>query len=314
MQVRLEPGSPDGKVLRSGGRVPLRSTTSPVDADELLRALDGDTRAWVQSLMHDLGTGLDGRGRSLRATLRTLGPTAGQLRRISSLLAQRRKKIPALVHNLRLITDATAAGDGDVQRLVDTSNATLATLADNDEPLKATLAELPRTLAAARSTLGRTPAFTASLTRALTELEPSIRASRRTLRNTPGALQGVVPLPVDELKQFVDALTPIAPSVRNATADLGAATPPLKQAFTVLGQTTNRLATAPEDGRSTLFYLAWFAHNVSSTLSTQDAQGAVARGMGLFSCGSFTDTGQIGEVLGQLVGAGASACQGEARK
>jgi hypothetical protein len=33
--------------------------------------------------------------------------------------------------------------------------------------------------------------------------------------------------------------------------------------------------------------------------------------MGLFSCGSFTDTGQLGEILGQVVGGGvATACEG----
>jgi phospholipid/cholesterol/gamma-HCH transport system substrate-binding protein len=312
MQVRLQPGSPRAGKLGEGGRVKLRNTTSPVDADELLRALDGDTRAWVQSLMHDLGTGFEGRGRTLNATLKTLGPTAAQTRRITSLLAQRRRQIPKLVHNLRRITDATAAGDGDIERLVDTGNATLATLAQNDEPLKATLAALPPTLDAARTTLRKTPAFTASLTEALEALEPSIRTSRATLRETPGALKGVVPLPVADLKRFVDALAPIAEPVRAGTRDLGEATPSLREAFRTLGRTTNRLASAPKDGsKSNLFWFAWFAHNVGSTLTTGDAHGAVARGLGLFSCGSFNGSAQLAEVLEQVVPGGTSACQGE---
>ena len=310
MQVRLQPGSPRAGKLEEGGRVKLRSTTSPHDADELLRALDGDTRAWVQSLMHDLGAGFEGRGRSLNATLKTLGPTAAQVRRISSLLADRRKEIPKLVHNLRLITDATAAGDGDIERLVDTGNATLATLAANDEPLKATLAALPPTLDAARTTLNKTPAFTASLTEALEALEPSVRTSRATVRELPGALKGMVPLPVAELKRFVDALAPIAGDVRNGTRDLGEATPSLKKAFNVLGRTTNRLASAPkDDGKSSLYWFAWFAHNVGSTLTTQDVHGSVARGLGLLSCGSFNASPELSDVLNQVVPGGASACK-----
>ena len=196
MQIRLNPGSRGERRLRAGQRIRLATTTSPIDADELLRALDEDTRTWVQSLMNDLGIGLEGRGRDLRSTLRTLGPTAKQLRRITSLLAERRRTIPQLVTDLRKITEATADGDGDLQRVVDAGNATLATLAENEAPLQQTLSELPRTLAAAEQTLERAPRFTAALQGSLTELQPSIKAARKTLRATPGALQGVVPLPV----------------------------------------------------------------------------------------------------------------------
>lgn len=304
MQIRLNPGTRDARPMRDGGRIKLLTTTSPTDADELLRALDEDTRTWVQSLMSDLGIGLEGRGRDLRSTLRTLGPTTKQLRTITSLLADRRKKIPQLVTDLRKITEATAAGAGDLERVVDAGNATLAALAENEAPLQQTLSELPRTLDAAERTLARTPRFTAALQGALGELQPSIRAARTTLRSTPGALQGVVPLPVDELKAFIDNVAPLGNPVRMAAADLGAATPPLRDAFGVLGRTANRLASAPDNGgKSSLFWLAWFAHNVNSTLQTQDAQGPVARGLAMFSCASLSVPGELGALVDQLVGA-----------
>jgi len=304
MQIRLNPGSRGERRLRAGQRIRLATTTSPIDADELLRALDEDTRTWVQSLMNDLGIGLEGRGRDLRSTLRTLGPTAKQLRRITSLLAERRRTIPQLVTDLRKITEATADGDGDLQRVVDAGNATLATLAENEAPLQQTLSELPRTLAAAEQTLERAPRFTAALQGSLTELQPSIKAARKTLRATPGALQGVVPLPVTELKAFIDGVAPLGAPVRSATRNIEAATPPLRTAFGVLGRTANRIASAPPDGgKSSLFWLAWFAHNVNSTLETQDAHGSVARGMALFSCSSLSVPGELGKIVDQLIGA-----------
>jgi phospholipid/cholesterol/gamma-HCH transport system substrate-binding protein len=314
MQVRLSPGSRDAPKLGDGARIPLAVTTSPIDGDELLRALDDDTRTWVRSLMNDLGTGTRGRGRSLRATLRRLGPTAAQLRRISSLLADRRRRLRRLVGDLRVITEATTAGDGELERVVEAGNATLAALATNDGPLRATLDELPGTLAAARSTLDRTPRFTAETTRALRALRPSIRRARATLRATPGALEGVVPLPVAETKEFVDAVAPLGPAVRSAAADVGAAAPPLRTAFGVLGRTSNRLASTPPDGgKSSLFWLAWFAHNVNSTLTTQDAHGAVARGMALFSCSSLATAGELGEAIDELIGTG-TTCEGGGRR
>jgi virulence factor Mce-like protein len=314
MQVRLHPGSRDAPRLAEGARLPLAMTTSPTDSDELLRALDEDTRTWMRSLLNDVGAGTRGRGRSLRATLRTLGPTAEQLRRISSLLADRRRQIPRLVHDLRVITAATTAGDGDLERVVEAGNATLAALATNDAPLRDTLGELPATLAAARTTLERAPRFTAATTRALRALRPAVRRARATLRATPGALQGVAPLPVDETTAFVDGVAPLSPTVRSTAADLAAATPPLRKAFGVIARTSNRLASAPPDGgKSSLFWLAWFAHNVNSTLTTQDAHGAVARGMALFTCSSVTTAGELGELVDELIGTG-TTCEGGGRR
>ncbi len=41
------------------------------------------------------------------------------------------------MHNLRVITEATASRDGDLRRVVDAGDATLDALARNDEPLQA---------------------------------------------------------------------------------------------------------------------------------------------------------------------------------
>jgi phospholipid/cholesterol/gamma-HCH transport system substrate-binding protein len=257
-----------------------------------------------------MGVGLRGRAGDLRATLKNLGPTAAQMRRISRLLAQRRRQIPRLVHNLRLITESTAKGDRDITQVVDAGNATLETLARNDEPLKDTLSELPATLEAARATLDRTPRFMASTGRALNELEPSIEKARTTLRRSPDALQGLVPLPVADLRRFIDAIAPLAPTVRASTRDLSAALPSLRAAFDVLGRTTNRLAADPGDGRSYLFWIAWFAHNTNSVISTQDEHGSVARGMALFSCGSTEgEMGQLGDLIEQVLSGSTRTCE-----
>jgi phospholipid/cholesterol/gamma-HCH transport system substrate-binding protein len=232
------------------------------------------------------------------------------MRRVTRLLAERRKQIPRLVHNLRLITEATAKGDGDIRQVVDAGNATLETLAQNDEPLKDTLTELPATLAAARTTLERTPRFMDATSRALRELEPSIEKARTTLRRSPDALEGLVPLPVGDLKTFIDAIAPLAPTVRASTRDLTASLPALRKAFGVLGRTTNRLAADPGDGRSYLFWIAWFAHNTNSVVSTQDDHGSVARGMALFSCGSTEGRlDRLGDLIEQVVAGSTRACE-----
>ncbi len=287
MQIRLYPGSRSARPLARGRRISVANTTTPVDADAFLRALDSDTRAWVQTMIASLDVGLRGRKRDLNSVLRSLGPTAAQLREISSLLASRRRKLPALVHNLRVITAATASRDGDLRRVVDAGNATLEALATNDESLKRSLELLPGTLRAARSTLERTPRFARSLDNTLTALDPSLKALPTTLRESPDSVRGIVPLPSAEVSRFIDGVAPLAKYVRPTSRDLAAATPPLTKAFRVLGRTSNQIAYQPsKDSKSYLFWLAWFAHNANSALSTQDANGAVMRGFAIGSCAS----------------------------
>ena len=310
MQVRLYPGTRGTRALPEDRPISVGDTTTPVDADAFLRALDSDTRVWVQTLIADLGVGLHGRKRDLNSVLRSLGPTAGQLRQVSSLLSARRRQLPALVHNLRVITEATASRDGDLRRVVDAGDATLETLATNDRSLQRTLELLPGTLRAARSTLRRTPRFARSLDRSLTALDPSLKALPTTLRNSPDSLRGIVPLPPKEVSRFIDGVAPLAKDVRPASRDLATATPPLTRAFRTLARTTNQLAYQPsKDSQSYLFWLAWFAHNANSALGSQDAHGAVMRGFAISSCSSQGVSPSLTQLFQTVLG---TSCPGGA--
>jgi phospholipid/cholesterol/gamma-HCH transport system substrate-binding protein len=296
MQIGLHPGSDRAPRLPDGGRVALRSTTTAVESDELLQVLDADTRTYLRSLIADLGVGTKGRGRDLNRILRTLGPTAGQLRRITELLGERRKTIASLVHDLRVIAESTAGADTELRQVVDAGQATLGALATEEVPLRRSLELLPPTLRQARTTLDRVQPLAGSLRTALAELDPSLRTLRTTLQESPDALRGLIPLPLTEFSQFVRDVAPLSRSVRPAQRDLFTAAPLLERSFKVLGRATNAFAyqAGPND-ESSLFYLAWFVHNAASTLSTQDAHGAVFRGYALFSCG--TSGSPIAEAL-----------------
>jgi len=288
MQVDLAPGKPAGRPLPSGSLIPVADTASTVDSDEFTHALDADTRDYIQALMTDVGLGLHNRGGDLRGLLRSLGPTTRQLHRITSLLASRRHEFPALVHNLSLLTTAAGTSEGDVTRVVQAGNATLGALASQDSALRGALTQLPGTLSAARTTLYDAAPFARSLRRTLTAVEPAVPRLKRTLQNTPDAIRGLLGLPIGPLKRFTKAVGPLGAQVRPAARDLGLANPSLETAFAAINQTTNILAYNPGSGsKAYLFYLAWFAHNADSMISTEDAHGAVWRGLGLISCDSF---------------------------
>ncbi len=81
MEVDIWPGDRSAGRLPSGATIPIGQSIAPVDSDEILAALDGDTRDWLVSLLSSLGQATAGRGSDMRSFLRALGPTAGQLDR-----------------------------------------------------------------------------------------------------------------------------------------------------------------------------------------------------------------------------------------
>ena len=288
MQVDLAPGRPSGAPLPDGATIPVAHTAAAIDADEFTHALDTDTRDYLRALMADVGLGLHGRGPDLRALLRSLGPTAAQLHRLTALLAGRREVLPGLVHNLQVLTSAAGHSSSDVTRVVEAGNATLGALASQDTALRAALGKLPGTLAQAHSTLVHSAPFARSLRRTLTALEPAVPRLRRTLLDTPDTLRGLLSLPIGPLRRFTTAVRPLGAQVRPAARDLGLANPSLAAAFRIIGQTTNMLGYDPGLGsHGYLFYLAWFAHNADSATSTEDAHGAVQRGLAILSCDTF---------------------------
>lgn len=303
MQVDLTPGDPKAPALARGATIALAHSSSPIDSDELLHALDTDTREYLRLLIADLGVGLGGHGPELRGLLRSLGPTSTQVRRIAALLASRRRQLPRLVHNLSALTQAAGAEDAAIERIVGAGNATLGAVASQDGALRASLRLLPGTLHAARGTLVDAAPFARSLRRTLTALEPAVPRLRRTLRSAPDATRGLLPLPVGPLRRFTSAVAPLGRQVRPAASDLGAAIEPLTKAFGVIGDITNVLGHDPGGGqRGYLFWLAWFAHNANSMISTQDAHGAMWRGMALMSCASVADAGPPGQLLQSVLG------------
>lgn len=300
MQVDLAPGPAGAPVLRPGSVIALRDTRTLVESDQLLRALDTDTREYLRVLIDGLGAGVHGRGGDLRRLIRSSAPTTAQLRRVSALLASRRSRLPRLVHNLSVLSRAAGSADAEIARVVSAGNATLAAVAGQDRSLRQALAELPGTTAVARRTLVRAAPFTRSLRRTLEAYEPAVPRLKAALDSAPGAVRGLLPLPVAPLRRYTRAVAPESDVVRGAARDVGAAIEPLTAAFKAIDRTTNQLAYTKEGEKPYLYWLAWFFHNANSMLSTEDAHGAVWRGLAILSCSSVNDPGAVGALVKAL--------------
>ncbi|MHB8656363.1 MAG: MlaD family protein [Solirubrobacteraceae bacterium] len=302
MQVNIRPGSPSAGILPSGATIPVAQTTSPTDSDELLDTLDGDTRAWFTGLITELNDGTAGRGKDIRALLMNLGPTAGQLRQVGDLLGARRHELASLVHNLGVLTQATAHKDVQLATVVRAGDSTVSALAGQDVALREAISRLPGTLATTRSTLGDLIGFSNQLGPTATALIPTVHALPRTLANTRTFVQGAALLPLPQIRSFESAVLPLAGQLIPLDRGLTEAVPSLIKSFKVLAYVTNEIAYDP-GGRNPgfLYWLAWFAHNADSFISNSDANGPVWRTVVLTSCPSLSSF-SFGPLLETLLG------------
>ncbi|HEY1522646.1 MAG TPA: MlaD family protein [Solirubrobacteraceae bacterium] len=302
MEVDIWPGERSSGRLPSGATIPIAQTISPVDSDEVLSALDGDTRTWLDSLLTSLGQATAGRAGDMRALLRAVGPTAGQLRQVGDLLAARHNELAQLTHNLGLLTQAASSKDAQIGQVIRASQGTVSALASQNVALRRAVMLLPGTLSRTRTTLGDLTTFSRALGPASTALRPVVRSLPSTLRRSQTLFRGAALLPLRQIRPFVQAALPLAQKLPPLAADLKIEVPDLIAAFKVLAYSANELAYNPA-GKNPgfLYWLAWFAHNSDSFISSSDANGPVWRSVLLASCGTLKSL-SVGPVLEQILG------------
>jgi phospholipid/cholesterol/gamma-HCH transport system substrate-binding protein len=302
MEINIAPGSRSAGVLPHGGTIPVGETTSPTDSDDLLDSLDTDTRTWFTSLITDLNEGTLGRGKDIRSLLSALGPTSAQLRQIGDLLAARRTELADIVHNLGTLTQATSQKDAELRTVVQAGDKTVQALATQDVALRRAIVKLPGTLQTTRKTLADVIPLADALGPTATALLPTARKLPSTLRGAQTLFQGAALLPLKEIPPFISAVLPLAGQLPGLTSDLDQAVPALIKSFKVLAYTTNEIAYNP-GGKNPgfLYWLAWFAHNADSFISSSDANGPAWRALTLTSCASLKSF-VIAPILESLLG------------
>lgn len=289
MVVELEPGSPaGGPPVEDGYTVPISNTLPDVNLDEFLSVLDRDTRTYLQLLLDGAATGLGGQGQTLAQVFRRFAPTARDAARITRLLKQRQRNIRRSIHNFRIFTQALAARDDQLARFVSSSNDVFARFAAQDANVQRTIALLPEALRDTNAALEHVKAFADESGPALEALRPGARALGPSLVAMRPFLRETTPIIRDQLRPFTRVATPVVRTLRPAAAKFADATPDFTTSFQVLNAFLNGLAYNPP-GRAEgyLFYLAWLNHATNSVFASQDALGAIRRGMLVITCGAL---------------------------
>jgi phospholipid/cholesterol/gamma-HCH transport system substrate-binding protein len=218
--VDMTAGSPAAPELDDGGTIPVQQTATPVQLDEVVTALQSDTREDLKILLDEYGKGLDGAGaKGFNQSIPYWQPAY----RDGSIVAdamrgETGRDLSGYVKNAGATAKALDRNREQLKSLVTDFNTTAAAFAREDTSLNAAVAELPRTLRASYPALGALNESFPPLRSLARELRPGVQNSSETLDvATPfiAQLRGLVSEP--ELRGLAADLRPTVPALAALT-------------------------------------------------------------------------------------------------
>ena len=306
MFLELDPGSKSEPPLEEGETIPVVNTAPDVNADEVLSALDDDTRDYLRLLLTGAGGGLERRGGDLREVFRRLGPLHRHLAELNGKLKERRRELARLVHNSGATFEELAKKDRELSRLVVASERTFGALAAEDRNISLAVSRLPTTLAQAERTLLTVDELGQVAGPAFEALRPAARQLKPTNDAVRPFAEEAMPIIRDRVRPFVRVARPYIRDLRPAARNLHRASPDLRASFFELNRLFNMLAFNPggheeldtsgtaeahtrnrQRDEGFLFWLAWVAQTSTSIFSTGDAQGNFRRFTASASCSTI---------------------------
>jgi phospholipid/cholesterol/gamma-HCH transport system substrate-binding protein len=301
MFLALDPGSRSEPALEEGDVVPVGNTLPDVNSDEILSALDADTRAYLKLLIGGAGKGLRNRAGDLREVFRRLGPLHRDLAAINSEVVKRRDNLARLVHNYGATVSRLGEEDEDLTALVRSASRVFGRLSHEDARISAAVERLPGALSQTESTLVRVRELGQVAGPAFRALRPAIREVDDANRELKPMAETSEPILREKVRPFVRAARPYVVDVRPAARNLSRAAPDLRESFYELNRFFNMAAHNPGGAEALtgdterdrardeglLFWLAWVSHNSNSLFSTADASGPFRRVVLLATCTTY---------------------------
>jgi phospholipid/cholesterol/gamma-HCH transport system substrate-binding protein len=282
MYVQVFPGSRNAPVAKGGFEIPLQSTLTDVNLDEILAQLDTRARDYLTLLVSGTGQGLKGRGADLAEVFKRFGPTVRDLGRVNRSVATERVALRRLVTTLSTLTGRLARKPKDLSQLVTSASATFGAFASEDTNLRDTVAELPATLRQATRTLADVRPFANQLGPATKALTPTVRALDDSNADVRALAREATPIVRNQIRPFARAARPVVADLRPAATNLAGTLPELQRSAVVLNHFFNLLSYNP-NGREApgkagreegyLFWLAWVSHQAANLINIDDANG-----------------------------------------
>jgi ABC-type transporter Mla subunit MlaD len=198
--VDLQPGTPSAPTIDDGDTIPSTQTAAPVQFDEILTALQSDTRDQLKQLLEGYGTALtyeptaaddvgqdpDVKGKTAAQALnKSIDYAPGALKNAAivnhAFLGLQQHDLSGLVANTGKVTKALSNNEQSLADLVTNFNTTLGALASEQSNLKQTIALLGPTLQHTDSALAHLNASFPNTRAFAKEILPGVKATPATI-------------------------------------------------------------------------------------------------------------------------------------
>src|SRR5687768_9423675 len=237
--VDLSPGTPGGDEVDDGDTIPVTRTSTPVQLDELLTALQTDDRERLQELLDGLGDGLSGkpsaaddrdqdpdvRGESAAKSLNdSLDEAPASLKGSAqvnrALLGTEPHDLSKLIAGLDKVVTALGTNEEQLKAFITNFNRFFSSFAAEEENLNEAIRLLAPTVEHARDSLTSLNDALPDLAGFARDLTPGVQETQRTIREvTPWLSQAERLFSGSELGGLLDSLRPATASLARAAAD-----------------------------------------------------------------------------------------------
>jgi phospholipid/cholesterol/gamma-HCH transport system substrate-binding protein len=179
--VELTPGSSSAPKLQEGATLPARQVRPNVTFDQILEALDPQTRQFFRIWQQQLARGVSGHGEDLNGFFGNLPQFTGSGADLFAQLDAERRPLGQLVRGTGQVFSALSRDNGRLRDLVTNSATVFRTTAAQNRALARSFEIFPTFLRESRFTLNRLESFSRDTDPLIQELRPSVRDLRPTL-------------------------------------------------------------------------------------------------------------------------------------
>jgi phospholipid/cholesterol/gamma-HCH transport system substrate-binding protein len=213
--VDVSPGT-NGKEVADGHTFPVNQTATPVQLDQVLTALQSDTRQDLRTTLKEYAAGLKGKGaKGFNASIKYWKPAYRDSAIVSeALLGEKPHDLSGYIASGGKVAGALDRHRESLKDLITNFRITAGAFASENQNLEAAIAELPRTLDAAQPALD-------ALNRSFPGLRGFARDIRPGVQNSEETIDVTLPL----LKQLRGLVS--QPELKGLTADLSPTVPAL---------------------------------------------------------------------------------------
>lgn len=235
--VDLQPGTPGSPDIPDGGTIPVTQTSTPVQLDQILTALQSDSREDLQHVLEEYGKALNSKptaeqdaelppevqgltgAEAINRSYDNAGPALeGTAVVNNALLGQQPGDLARTIAGIARLARTLDSREGQLQDLIVNFNLTASAFANQSGALSQTLQLLPTTLSTARSALNSVDRALPSVRAFAKEILPGVKQTAATVdASFPWIEQTRALLGPDELQGLMAQLTPTTQDLARLT-------------------------------------------------------------------------------------------------